>query len=240
MKLKHLMIGAVILLPLMARGADPGTESLAAKARTALDQKEWANAQALYLLLEHKNPQCAEAYAGHMVASEMRGLRDEAVSTLERAIGAGVPLDSVLNPFRSEVRELGEPQFYPELLKEGAGKMPYMSRVFDGRLLDYYAFRRNTAGTIEYANRLLAGLPTDTRFLLMLGQAYMDAGNMPAAVDAWERVLAADPKNFHALVAMGNYLHNQGNEGAMTYFERAYAEKPTPFVAAILGRARAK
>lgn len=236
MKFRHLILGAALLLPMMAHALEPASESLAAKARTALEQKEWANAQALYLLLENKEPRFAGAYSGHMVASEMRGLRGEAVGTLERAIAAGVPLDSVLNPFRSEVRALGEPQFYPELLKEGAVKMPYMSRVFDGRLLDYYAFRRNTSGTIEYANKLLAGLPTDTRFLLMLGQAYMDEGNMAGAVDAWERTLAADPKNFYALVAMGNYLRSRGNDGAYAYFERAYAEKPTPFVAAILGR----
>ena len=236
MKFRNILLAAALVLPLMASALQPASESLASKARTALKQQEWANAQAFYLLLEDKEPHYAPAYAGHMVASEMRGLRGEAIQTLERAIGAGVPLDSVLNPFRSQVRALGEPQFYPELLKEAAQAMPYMSRVFDGRLLDYYAFRRNSAGTIEYANKLLAGLPSDTRFLLMLGQAYMDEGNMAGAVDAWERVLAADPDNFYALVAMGNYLRSQHNPGDKAYFERAYALKPTPYVAAILER----
>lgn len=236
MRLRGFALVALGLMALGAWAAEPTNATLAAKAQSAMSQKEWASAQALYLLLEDREPENASAYAGHMVASEMRGQRQEALGTLTRAIHAGVPLDSVLDPFRSRVRMMGEPQFYPELLKEGARELPYMSRVFDARLLDYYAFRRNTAGTIEYANKLLTGLPTDTRFLLMLGEAYMDQGNMPAALDAWERVLAADPRNFYALTAIGNYLYLQGSDRAFPYLERAYAEHPTPFVARLIGR----
>ncbi|MBD5183167.1 MAG: tetratricopeptide repeat protein [Bacteroidales bacterium] len=224
-----------VVLPHGVSAAQGVDSALVAKAHLAMEQHQWANAQALYLLLEDKNPDYAEAYTGHIVASEMRGQSDFAVETLERAISAGVAPDSILNPFRSAVRALGQPHLYPQLLQQAAQKLPYMSRVFDARLLDYYSFRRNSTATIEYARKLLAGLPTDTRFLLTLAQAEMDAGNMGAATDAWERVLAADPSNFDALVALGNYLVlNKEGSKARPYLQRAYSIKPTPYVARLL------
>ena len=72
---------------------------------------------------------------------------------------------------------------------------------------------------METWNRAHPGVPATQ---LALAEAYLAAGRYPEARQAYERILAADPKHPVALNNLANVLLQLGDKGALAMAERAY------------------
>jgi tetratricopeptide (TPR) repeat protein len=76
---------------------------------------------------------------------------------------------------------------------------------------------------MEVWNRAHPGVPAAQ---LALAEAYLAAGRYPEARQAYERILAADPRHPVALNNLANVLLQLGDKGALAMAERAYQAAP--------------
>lgn len=86
-----------------------------------------------------------------------------------------------------------------------------------------------------------AATPIDPRSMQLLaqGRAARAAGNLDAAVDAFETAVAVDPRNRAAFVALGDTAEARGLPGkAIRYYREALTLEPND-VAALAGQGKA-
>ncbi len=217
--------------------------SLAVKADRFYQYDEWASALAMYQLMLDKRPDAADTYCHAIVAASMEKLPDEPMRLLEQSLNARVPLDSIYNGVQRLAFEQGDARLYEKFLEDVGRRFPWMQRNIDARLLEYYTWRRDGRGMVEYASRMLQGMPDNINFLTSLADGYFALGQDREAVDAYTKVIALNPHNYHALLVLGNYYDNVSRQDrfndearvlARQYLERAQAIHPTPHVATLL------
>lgn len=211
---------------------------LESKAQMFYDREEWASASAMYQLMLDERPAVADTYGRAIVAAGMRGARSEQMALMKQAIDNRLPFDSVFASVERFSFALVQGTMYEQFLVEVKHNYPWLTRQIDGRLLNYYTFRRDGAKMIEYSNALLEGLPDNTTFLHSLAEGYLATGQYAEAVKVLESILTTDPDNYQALITLGNYYRVKPDPDpakARDYLERAYAVKPTPYVASLLG-----
>lgn len=217
--------------------------SLSVKASRFYQYDEWASALAMYQLMLDKRPDDADTYCHAIVAASMEKMQDEPMRLLEQSLNARVPLDSIYNGVRRLAFEQGDAQLYVQFLENVGKRFPWMQRNIDARLLEYYTWRRDGRGMVEYAGRMLQGMPDNINFLTSLADGYFALGLDREAVDAYTKVIALNPHNYHALLVLGNYYENVSRQDRFNdearvlsrqYLERAQAIHPTPHVATLL------
>lgn len=231
----------LIALTLRMLATDYAT--LSVKAERFYRYEEWASALAMYKLMLDQRPDVAATYSHAIVAASMASCPDEASGLLTQSMNAHVPLDSIYDGVQRLAFEQGNAQLYERFLEETGNRYSWMRRNIDGRLLTYYTWRRDAAGMIRYAERMLAGMPDNTDYLTTLADGYFSLGDNHHAVETYNHILAIDPDNYHALLVLGNYYDNISRQDrfnqearilADQYLTRANTLHATPYVTRLL------
>lgn len=231
MKHRGIPLISALLACMVAGGA-----TIQDRADRAFSAREWASAQALYMLEADRTPAQARPYGRIVVAALMAGDTSCTISQIERAMAHGVPLDSVLSVVETESMTLGQGDMYAGELHRIENSLPYLRRPVQARLLNYYTFRNDPENIIRYSQLLLRGLPDSPRYLNSLAYGYTLAGDNAAAIATWEKTLKADPDNIEALVSLGNALFDIDQASALTYLRRAYSLRPSDYLLRLLNR----
>ena len=238
MKIIRFIVVCLIVFATLGVRAQAKTDygRLEAKAERFVQLQEWNSANAMYILMAEARPSEARAYSRAIVASGM--MKDSAaqVDMLERTQKYGIPMDSVFEGVKAFSYEAGVPKEYESFLKLVKKSQPWIARHINVRLLKYYDFRNDAANMVTVGSELLASFPDDLWCLSVVGRGYMIAGKYENAVAAYKKVLEADPENYDALVALGNYYYvmwkaSEGTRSQMTsvktdalnYLKKAYA-----------------
>lgn len=212
---------------------------LSRKVSQAVADEEWSSVNAMYTRMIDLRPDCVDAYAGAMNSAVVAGDTTVAVMLFERSLHALVPTDSLFRAIENNAFAIGHPDVYPAMLQRIKGAYPYLARVVDSDLLRYYTFRNNGPEIIALASSMLRGLPDDVFYLRILAEGYMLSGDIPSALGVWQRVLSIDPRNYLTLLDLGNYYMVAGDHAAaLPYLERASAIRSTPYLDALLAKAR--
>lgn len=233
--MRRFLIILLLALPALTqlRGADLSVT--APKAAHAYAVRDWPTAQAMYELMLTQRPDSGGIYARAIVASAMRPDSARAVQLVEEASAHGVSIYGLFDQLRSLCYELGKPRLYSSLLEQVAHQMPWLTRPVDAALLDFYAGRRNGPMMIEYARRMLAGMPESVEFLSALAQGQIYINQYDQAIKTWRQILALAPDHYRTLLDLGNLLLIQDKpDEAVPYLVRAYRLNPTPYVAELL------
>lgn len=225
---RSLALFAVVLSAIVAFA----NTSLGNRAARAYEAREWASAQALYQLVYDAKPDSALAYGRTIVASMMRGDSAVVPTTVERALTAQIPLDTVLRAVETASFSIGSGNVYPRVLHILSSSLPYLRRPLNSRLLEYYSFRCDGPQMIHYANILLQGLPDDATYLNALAWGYFYSGNIAMARHTLQRLVAAHPDNVRALLTLAETLAESDPDTALTLLTRAYGIHPTPYLRA--------
>lgn len=233
----------IVLTSLATQSQAMDYKTLATKAERFYSYGEWTSALAMYQLMLDHDPHTPQVYARAITAAGLDGDPAEQERLLQQSIKALVPLDSVFEGVRKYAFEQGNAPLYEDFLKTTAQRIPWLKRSIDSRLLDYYAWRRNGAGMVEYAHTMLAGMPDDIGFLTMLADGLFTIGEERKAIETYERIVTLAPDNYHALLVLGNYYaalsgQRRSDTVAVTlarqFLNRAQAIKSSPYVAALL------
>lgn len=224
--MRKLILILALIVPFVSYAEDP----MLAKARRAYANSEWASADALYGVYASRSSELRpEAFSRMIVAEGALGDSVKSVETLRTALNAEIPQKELLAAFRSEAFAAGMPELFPQILIKAKTAMPWLSRPFDAELLDYFRFRNNPAETIIYARKMIAGLPENTSYRMILADALVMEGREEEAEAEYLHILEIDPDNFDALVTLGTRALSQGRtEAARDYLTRARALRPTP------------
>lgn len=236
-------LGFVAVRPAGAVSPYPVLEERAGR---FFDQKEWNQAAAVYDLMLDERPAVASTYGRAVVVNAMRGDSVAPIRLMAKALDNHVPFDSVFSRVREFSFALGHAGIYEGFLLSVRGAYPWMKRTVDSYLLKYYTFRRNGRMMDAYSGAMLAGAHDNVDFLLLRGEGYVFQGMLPEAIAAFEEVLKVAPDNYDALLTLGNWyamgvssdvgdgLSNRSK--AVEYLGRAYALRPTPYVAVVLDK----
>lgn len=239
---KTIITTFIALLGFAAAGASDFA-TLSDKATRFIGHGEWASASAMLDLMLEEQPADASVYGRAIVVADIRNDSLDALRLMDRALLFHVPFDSVFSSVRTESFALGRSDLYERFLLSVAAHQPWLSRSVDGYLVKYYDFRHDGPKMVEYADRLLAGLPDDVAFLDIRARGLLLSGKTGEAVQTWRHIVAVDPGNYDALLYLGNYYHDMASENrsnqqypvlARDYLSRAYAVRPTPYVADML------
>lgn len=212
------------------------------KADRFFNQKEWAQAAATYDLMLDEKPTVPATYGRAIVSSTMAGDTVAGVRLFKMAVDNHVPFDSVFSRVRSTSFELGRTYLYERFLLDLKEGHPWMRRTINSYLLRYYAFRRDGANMVAYADIMLQGAPDNIGFLTTKAQGQMLTGATRAAIATYDKILALDPGNYPTLLEVGNWYALDAKPGqpeaakAAEYLGKAYSLHPTPHVAATLTR----
>lgn len=205
------------------------------KADRFFAQKEWAQASATYYQMLEQRPDVPATYGKAIVAGAVRGDTLAQMELMARAMRNKIPFDSVLSRVKSTSFELGRSNLYGDFLQLLRKGYPWMRRPIDNYLLRYYTYRNDGRRMMEYSTMMLQGAPANVDFLMTLGQGAMLCGKFEEGINAYERILAVNPENYDALLALGNYYYVTGNSvRALPYLQRAQAIRPTPHVQQII------
>lgn len=203
------------------------------KASRFFDNEEWSSANAMYLLMLEQKPRVSQTYANAVVADIMAGDTIQALQLIPRAMEYEVPLDTLLNDVRNTSFSIGRGDLYENYLLRVKTEFPWLSRIADGYLLDYYSFRQNGPELVRYARTMLAGLPDSRKFLRLLAQGCLLTGHNDEALNAWMRVVKQDPRDYETILDIANYYDACGeSRQALKWMKKADAIHPTPYVTA--------
>lgn len=222
----------IVLWALSPLRAETSYADLSAKAERFYQQQEWASASAMYQLMIDRNPDVADVYAHAIVAAGMRKENRQQQQLLEKAIERHLPFDSIFGKVRELSFSLGNAPVYENFLMESRVTLPWAARNINARLLDYYMYRGNAPLAIEFARKMLEGMPDNQTFLVALAKAYMMAGEFDKAKAELRNTLKINPSSLPALLNLGNILLAEGNRPeALPLLKRAYSLSPTPHLA---------
>ncbi len=221
---RNLLLSLALLFPTLALSAAEAPDStLSVKAERAFIYREWPNVTALYMLLADRTPDQGLPYSRIVLSQYMRSDTATTTAILEKALANNVPLDSVLRPLCDDAFTIGRPEIYEQFLLRMQRSLPWLYRVADIRLLDYYTRRRMPAEMVEYGRRRLALHPDDISALNTLAQANVLQNNLDAAAECWRRILEIDPTHYTALAALANYYSTSDPCVAAGYARQALA-----------------
>ncbi len=231
---KLLIIAAIIAAAITGLSAQQTDyERLEGKAVRFFDNGEWASANAMYLLMLEQQPRRVSTYGNAVVADIMAGDTAQALAMVPRAMSYEVPLDTLLHHVRQTSFSIGRGDLYEHFLLDIKGAYPWLSRVADNYLMQYYAFRQNGPELIKYAETMLAGLPDNLGFLRMLAHGRMLDGDSTGAETAWLRAVALYPRDYDTVLDLANYFDASGDRvAALKWMERAATLRSTPYVEA--------
>lgn len=240
MRIRQLTLLLTQLLTLLSAATVTAADYAAtmSKAERFFAHREWASASAMYQLLIDERPDETANYARAIVAEGMLGRQDAGMQYFNSALARHIPLERLLGEVRTVSFGCGATDLYERFLLAVQHSHSWMTRVIDGYLLDYYSFRCDGPRIVTYSTRMLAGLPDDPRYLHMLARGYLLDGDFDRAMDVYRHIVDTDPDNADALLALALYY---GRDPARTaevkdWLQRAYALRPTPYVARLLGR----
>ncbi|MCM1450365.1 MAG: hypothetical protein NC082_08480 [Clostridiales bacterium] len=241
--IRYILMPLLLLTLTFTAGASTDYATLQVKAGRFYHYKEWSSALAMYKLMLDQRPDIADTYTHAIIAASLDKKPYEITMLFKQSIDAHIPLDSIYNGVQRLAFEQGDAILYEDFLKGIAQEYPWMTRNIDSRLLDYYTWRRNGEGMVEYAHRMLRGIPDNTQFLTALADGYFTMGREKEAVEVYNRIVALDPLNYHALLVLGNYYielsrQERSNEEAhvlaVQFLERANSLRPTPYVTSLI------
>lgn len=237
------ILGAFLCVCFTVLAVNPYPQ-LEEKAQRAFAHSEWASASALFDLMLEERPKVSSTYGQAIVANAMRGDTIAGMRLLTMALDNSVPFDSVFSRVRQWSFHLGKTHLYEQFLKGAQRAHPWMRRAIDSRLLAYYIFRHNGVEMIRYSRIMLAGAPDNIDFLTSLAEGQILVADEDAAIATYRRILVLDPRDYNALLNLGNIYAAHSSEAshrvAADFLEQAYAIKGTPYVAALLERLRGK
>lgn len=212
-------------------------DTLKTRADRFFTNNEWPSAAAYYTYMLEEHPKVADTYGRAIVSYMMTGDTIRPLDLVKKAMSHKVPLDSVLTSVRLYSYAKDSAEFYPRFLLSISRNERWLARPIDAMLMNYYQLRNDGPMIIKYADIMLAGLPNDTHFLLILAHGYMLTGDYVQATETWKKILKVDPDNYNALLQLAAYYAADNNmPEAIPYYERAFRLRPTPFVASILNK----
>lgn len=237
MRLKTVISSLFFLLIVIGAEAStqPSYDELKVKAQRFFNNKEWASAEAMIQLMNEERPTVSTDYASGIVAAGMRGDSIAQLRFFNKALNEHVSFDSLFNNVEKVSFSIGSTSLYEKFLLMIPTHYAWLKRNVDARLLNYYAYRRDGQGMVTYAKVMLAGLPDDVGFTMLLAKGYMQLGDYSEAMKCYEQIVENHPDNFDSLVSLGLYYLETGNqERARSYLMRAYEINPTPYIEKLL------
>lgn len=203
------------------------------KAQRFFDYSEWASANAMYMLMLEKEPSVISTYSHAVVANVMAGDTLQALSLVPKAMSNNIALDSLLTDVKATSFSIGRGDLYENYLLKIKTTYPWLSRVADNYLMQYYAFRRNGPQLVNYARTMLAGLPESRNFLRMLAEGLMLSGDLKGAETTWLRVVSLYPEDYETILDLANYFDAiNDREATLNWMRRADTLKKSPYVTA--------
>lgn len=229
---------ALLLFSGLSASAQASYERLQLKADRFFDQHEWTQAAATYYQMIEQRPDVPATYGKAIVANALKSDTVAEMALMVKALQAKVPFDSVLSRVRSTSFALGKSNLYGDFLHRVRVEYPWMRRPIDNYLLRYYTYRHDGEKMVQFSKLMLQGDPKNRGSLLSLAQGAMLCGDYEEGVQTYQRLLADNPKDYDALIALGNYYYLQGNDKAMAleYLERAQEIRATPYVQVLLDK----
>lgn len=206
-------------------------ERLSGKAERFFANEEWTSAHAMYLLMLERQPSEVSTYSHAIVADIMAGDTVGAVEMLPRAMSYEISFDTLLTDVRTTSFSIGRGDLYENYLLEIKNTYPWLNRVADNYLMQYYAFRQNGPELVRYATTMLNGLPENVTFMRMLAHGFLLTGRTDDAKDVWLKIVSLYPDDYDTVVDLANYYDTVGDrESALDWMRRVYGLRPTPYV----------
>lgn len=233
-RLLQILLLACCALMVCTAATPSAYDTLKLKADRFFDQKEWASSAVYYGRMLQDRPEVAATYGRAIVAEGMKGNREGQMALVARALDHHVAFDSLFSRVRQVSFSLGKSHLYEKFLYSVAEGYPWMRRTIEGYLLKYYAYRRNGADMVVYADKMLAQAPDNVGFLTTRAEGYMLCGEFDQGLASYRDVLSADPDNYHALLSLGNWYADKDPVEAVAFLSRAEALRPTPYLTAKL------
>lgn len=243
--IRKIVLSLFILAAAIAFAVSPYPQ-LELKANRFFNQKEWAQAAATYDLMLDEKPGIPATYGKAIVAGTMAGDSTSAVRLFNVATDHHIPFDSIFSHVRNTSFELGRTDLYEHFLLSIKEQYPWMRRTINSYLLRYYAFRRDGANMVKYADIMLQGAPDNIDFMTTKAEGQMLIGAAPDAINTYRKIIDIHPGNYPTLLELGNWYAIQAEKSiladstsakeASDYLLRAYKIKPTPHVEATLNR----
>jgi tetratricopeptide (TPR) repeat protein len=238
--MKRLVIYLLIALSVATTNAAADYANTLERAQRSFDNKEWANAAALYGLLLTERPTEESNYGRAIVAYSMLSDSAACVDIFERAQAHGVSADSLFNTVKTSSFVIGKGEIYADFLHLCRRDAPWMARAVDNKLLQWYIYRADGVMIIQYADTMLSGLPDSIVYLSDLAYGYSLEGQHDMAVKTWQRILAIQPDDYDTLLKLGNYYAlTADRDAALKYLNQAYAINPTPYLTTEIERLKA-
>ncbi len=235
--LKKIISLAIALTAALCGAAQVNFDATAVKARRFFDNREWANASALYTIMLHERPDSPSLYGRAIVVTSILNDTVRSQDLLRQALKYSVPLDSVMSDVRKYSFIAKQPKLYENFLQRAARDNPWMKRALDVQLLRYYTYRSDAPQMEKYALLLLKGSPDNVSFLLILAQSYMLQDLPGKAVEIWQTIVEKHPDNYDAVISLANYYALSGQtDKALQFYTAAYDLRPTPYVQAAIER----
>jgi tetratricopeptide (TPR) repeat protein len=189
----------------------------------------------MYLLMLDQHPLEVSTYSHAIVSNIMAGDTISMGNLLEQSMQNNVPFDSLLNSVQHVSLQLGSSDLYERVLLTSRQRFSWLSRGINAYLLKYYDFRNNAPEIIRYAKIMLAGMPDDITFQRQLARGYMLNNQPEYAVEVWFNIIEKNPEHYDTLIDIASYFEDTGEHSrAITYWQRAYKIRQTPYVKAML------
>lgn len=222
----------------MARALD--YEQMQSRASRAFAHEEWASAGALYSMMIVQRPAETSVYGHAIVAAGMLSDSTSQSRLTAMALDALIPIDSLFRAVETTSFSICQTSLYEKYLLDVRSQQPWLSRIADGYLLRYYAYRRDGAGMVEYSRKMLEGAPMHIPFLYTLAQGYLLLGHTDEALHTYNMITELDADSVEALLYLANYYYGYRRSDAAAaatarqLFGRVQALAPTPYIAARL------
>lgn len=234
MKHRAIFIISAFMLASTLSASDISTayNSWSRKANRFFDNEEWASASAMYTLMLSERPDSVAVWGKAIVAAGMQELPTRQIELFNGALKAALPLDSIFNAIQSSSFSIMQTDLYERFLINIKEHEPWMERVINRRLLDYYTFRDNGPGMVELSTVMLTGLPGDERFLYTLAKGQLLCGDIESAIKTYTEIAQLHPQSLKALLYLGNYYAAipARNAEAISFLNRAQQIQPAPYL----------
>ncbi len=213
-----------------------------ARADRFFHYREWISAGALYAMLLGEKPADATYCSRAIVAAGMLGDTIQQLRLTDQALDAHMPVDSLFGSVERTSFSVGQTSLYERYLLLTKQHSPWLTRVVDAYLMEYYAYRKDPDGMIAYSKIMLKGNPDDERFLYTLAQGYLLSGMTDDALGVYRHIVQLNPRSIEAILYLANFYYRTAESDAMAaaealaYFRQAFQIHPTPYVAAALDR----
>ena len=219
----------------------PDYNTVKTKADRYFKYEDWRSALAMYELLLAQDATDSETYARGIVVSGIIKENDLQKSFLERAEKNVIPYDTLFVKVKYNSLKLGEPYVYTDFMLRVRDSKPWLERMVNIRLLDFFLFRNDADNIIKIAEALLKDTQKNVQFLGALAEGYILKADFEKSAGCYKKILLIDKDNYDAVVNLGNYydsfpkaendsvsLKNSAN--ALSCFRKAMELKPTPYI----------